>query len=70
MELYCCNLQGSLKMTAGTGFSVLPHFLRYYLLGVLHTGLILNDNNLQNLGGSRGGGGKGWKSPTSNEWHM
>jgi len=33
-----------------------------FLLGMLHTGLILNDDNLQNLGG----GGKGWKSPPSN----
>jgi hypothetical protein len=33
-----------------------------FLLGMLHTGLILNDNNLQNLGGGR----KGCKSSPSN----
>lgn len=33
-----------------------------FLLGMLHTGLILNDDNLQSLEGK----GKEWKSPPSN----
>jgi hypothetical protein len=70
VELYCFNLQGSLKMTTETGFSVLQHFLWYYLLGMLHTGVILNDNNLKNWGGMWGGGRQGVEISPNNEWHM
>jgi len=37
-----------------------------FLLGMLHTGLILNDDNLQNLGGGERGG----NLPLVMAWHM